>query len=62
VLICAGVNEKDGGATDRDDARGRLKLLEANASVFREVVPEIVAGPPTPSSSPSPTRPTRSPT
>jgi L-lactate dehydrogenase len=43
VLICAGVNEKGGGATDRDDARGRLKLLEANASVFRDVIPRIVA-------------------
>src|ERR1700760_4530902 len=27
VLICAGVNEKSGGATDRDDGRGRLRLL-----------------------------------
>ena len=43
VLICAGVNEKGGGATDRDDARGRLKLLETNASVYRDVVPRIVA-------------------
>src|SRR4051812_14014318 len=43
VLICAGVNEKGGGATDRDDARGRLKLLDANASVFRDVIPRIVA-------------------
>jgi L-lactate dehydrogenase len=43
VLICAGVNEKGGGATDRDDPRGRLKLLETNASVFRDVVPRIVA-------------------
>src|SRR4051812_25969969 len=42
VLICAGVNEKGGGATDRDDAQGRLKLLETNASVFRDVVPRIV--------------------
>jgi L-lactate dehydrogenase len=42
VLICAGINEKDGGATDRGDARGRLKLLEANASVYRDVVPRIV--------------------
>src|SRR3954467_13115638 len=28
VLICAGVNEKGGDATDRSDASGRLKLLE----------------------------------
>src|SRR3954471_22007692 len=26
VLICAGVNEKGGGATDRNDPSGRLKL------------------------------------
>ncbi|MEA2134581.1 MAG: L-lactate dehydrogenase [Solirubrobacteraceae bacterium] len=43
VLICAGVNEKDGGATDRDDAQGRLKLLETNGFVYRDVVPRIVA-------------------
>jgi len=28
VLITSGVNEKTGGATDRSDPRGRLKLLE----------------------------------
>jgi L-lactate dehydrogenase len=43
VLICAGVNEKSGGATDRSDTSGRLKLLETNASVYRDVVPRIVA-------------------
>jgi L-lactate dehydrogenase len=42
VLICAGVNEKTGGATDRDDARGRLRLLEANAATYRDIVPRIV--------------------
>jgi L-lactate dehydrogenase len=42
VLICAGLNEKSGGATDRDDPRGRLKLLEPNASIYRDVVPRIV--------------------
>ncbi|MDX6687932.1 MAG: L-lactate dehydrogenase [Baekduia sp.] len=42
VLICAGVNERDGGATDRSDGEGRLKLLETNASVYRDVVPCIV--------------------
>jgi len=46
VLICAGVNEKGGGATDRDDGQGRLKLLEKNASVYAEVVPQIVAAAP----------------
>jgi L-lactate dehydrogenase len=46
VLICSGVNEKGGGATDREDPRGRLKLLETNASVYRDVVPQIVAAAP----------------
>ena len=32
MLICAGVNETEGGATDREDRRGRLRLLAANAS------------------------------
>jgi L-lactate dehydrogenase len=43
VLICAGINEKTGGATDRDDDTGRLRLLEANAAIYRELVPRIVA-------------------
>src|SRR3954454_4946189 len=46
VLITAGVNEKEGGATDRDDPRGRLVLLEPNADVYRDVVPRIVAAAP----------------
>jgi L-lactate dehydrogenase len=46
VLLCAGVNEKGGGATDRDDELGRLRLLDENATIFREVVPRIAAGAP----------------
>jgi L-lactate dehydrogenase len=42
VIVTAGVNEKSGGATDRNDPQGRLRLLEANVKVFAEVVPEIV--------------------
>jgi L-lactate dehydrogenase len=42
VLITAGVNEKSGGATDRSDPRGRLKLLAPNVAVYRDVVPRIV--------------------
>jgi L-lactate dehydrogenase len=41
IMITAGVNEKSGGATDRNDPLGRLRLLEANTAVFREVVPRI---------------------
>lgn len=41
VLITAGINEKTGAATDRDDPAGRLKLLEQNAAVYRAMVPQI---------------------
>src|SRR5882757_6175604 len=30
VLVTAGANEKSGGATDRSDPEGRLKLLDTN--------------------------------
>jgi L-lactate dehydrogenase len=43
VLITAGVNEKTGGATDRNDPRGRLRLLAPNAEVYRDIVPQVVA-------------------
>jgi L-lactate dehydrogenase len=41
VMITAGVNEKGGGATDRSDPMGRLRLLEANAAIFQDLVPKI---------------------
>ena len=46
VLITSGVNEKTGGATDRSDPRGRLKLLEKNAAIYRDIVPKIVRAAP----------------
>lgn len=46
VMITAGVNEKSGGATDRSDPQGRLKLLDANVSVYQEIVPQVVAAAP----------------
>jgi L-lactate dehydrogenase len=46
VLICAGINEKSGGATEREDGRGRLRLLETNAAIYRDIVPRIVAAAP----------------
>jgi L-lactate dehydrogenase len=46
VMITSGVNEKSGGATDRDDSRGRLKLLDDNAKVYREIIPRIVEAAP----------------
>src|SRR5438876_11735490 len=35
VMITAGANEQAGGATDRNDAAGRLRLLDMNADVYR---------------------------
>lgn len=46
VMITAGINEKAGGATNRDDPAGRLRLLGTNADVYREIVPRIVAAAP----------------
>jgi L-lactate dehydrogenase len=42
ILITSGVNERTGGAIDRGDPEGRLKLLGQNAAIYREIVPEIV--------------------
>src|SRR4029077_10662468 len=38
VIVTAGVNEKAGGATDRSDPAGRLKLLDINADIYRDIV------------------------
>ena len=38
VLITSGVNEKTGGATDRNDPQGRLKLLDKNADPSPEEI------------------------
>ncbi|MFJ7566199.1 NAD(P)-binding domain-containing protein [Herminiimonas sp. NPDC097707] len=46
VIITAGVNEKAGGATDRSDTEGRLRLLEDNAKVYRDIIPKIAAAAP----------------
>jgi L-lactate dehydrogenase len=43
VIITAGMNEKGGGATDRSDQQGRLRLLETNAKVYADIVPRVVA-------------------
>ena len=42
VILTAGLNEKTGGATNRSDPEGRLRLLEANAEIYREIVPRVV--------------------
>ena len=41
AMITAEVNEKNGGATDRSDPIGRLRLLEANAAILQDIVPKI---------------------
>ncbi len=46
VMLTAGVNEKSGGATDRKDPEGRLRLLDKNTEIFREIVPRIHAAAP----------------
>jgi L-lactate dehydrogenase len=46
VMITAGVNERSGGATDRSDSAGRLRLLDANATVYRDIVPRLVKAAP----------------
>ena len=46
VMITAGVNEKTGGATDRNDPAGRLHLLETNAGIYRDIVPRVVSAAP----------------
>src|SRR6202166_2775127 len=46
VMVTAGINEKAGGATDRNDPRGRLRLLDTNAEIYRDIVPKIVQAAP----------------
>jgi L-lactate dehydrogenase len=46
VAITVGANEKSGGATNRHDPAGRLRLLDTNAQVYREVVPRIAQAAP----------------
>ncbi len=46
VLITSGVNEKTGGATDRNDPQGRLRLLDKNAAIYRDIVPHVVRAAP----------------
>jgi len=41
VMIAAGINEGTGGATDRKDAAGRLRLLEGNVVIYRDILPRI---------------------
>ena len=42
VIITAGVNERAGGAIDRADPQGRLRLAAANAHIYADIVPRVV--------------------
>src|SRR3954470_1102156 len=46
VTLTAGGNEKSGGATDRNDPKGRLKLLDTNVGVYKELVPKVAEAAP----------------
>jgi L-lactate dehydrogenase len=46
IVVAAGVNEKHGGATNRGDPAGRLRLLQQNSDVMRAIVPAVVAAAP----------------
>ena len=41
VVITAGVNEKTGGATDRNDPAGRLRLLDTNVGVYADIISKL---------------------
>ncbi len=56
VVICAGTNEKAGGATDKYDPVGRLGLLDANVPVVEHIMEQIVRVAPDAVISSSPTR------
>jgi L-lactate dehydrogenase len=42
-MVTAGANEKTGGATDRNDHSGRLRLLDTNAEVYKDIIPQLHA-------------------
>ena len=46
ILVAVGINEKAGGAMDRNDPAGRLRLLGTNAAIIAEIVPKVVKNAP----------------
>jgi L-lactate dehydrogenase len=46
VVLAPGINEKAGGADKPGDKEGRLRLLDANVPVFRDIVPKALAAAP----------------
>ena len=41
VVITAGVNEETGSATDRSDPAGRLRLLDTNVGVYKDIISRL---------------------
>src|ERR1700676_5053193 len=41
AMITAAMNTKPGGATDRADPAGRLRLLDKNVQVYRGILPHV---------------------
>ena len=37
------MNEKEGGATNRNDPAGRLRLFDTNVGVYKDIVPRLQA-------------------
>jgi len=46
LIVTAGVNEAAGGATDRSDPAGRLRLLDRNVQIYRDLIPRLVGAAP----------------
>jgi L-lactate dehydrogenase len=42
ILVTVGINEMAGGAMDRNDPAGRLRLLGTNAGIITDIIPKIV--------------------
>jgi L-lactate dehydrogenase len=45
-VLSPGINEKAGGADNPGDKEGRLRLLDTNDPIFRNVVPKVVSAAP----------------
>src|SRR5260370_6722133 len=46
VMVTAGINEKPRGAADRNDTQGRLRLLDNNTEIYRDIGPPILRAAP----------------
>jgi L-lactate dehydrogenase len=41
IMVTAGVNEKTFGATSRQDPLGRLRVLDTNIKIYKDIVPQL---------------------